>query len=462
MVEPFGAASHPIRSRVQMNLQQQLVDFLEAARQSTGVPGIGAALVVGDMRFTAAVGSASLATALPLSAESRFQVGCISKVLTSLVALELSRKGILDLDSGIGEYLTEFADTEKGRDITPRHLATHTSGYQGINLVRAEDAYFYSWGKFVEFFRNTTQLFRPGTVFSYEHSECVVLGEIVRRVTSKDVATLAREWILAPLGMTTGSVKQDHGDAVRHVADHTYDPKAGCYKPVRSVPYCNFWSASLADMTIGLGDLARVGEALAGLSACGLGERTVIEARQPAIALPHHIGGDRSERLPRAFGVGCAQYENHLLGHNGSARGQTCGIRFDPVRSVVIVVAANAWQPYLRDVLLDSVAKAMGGAAAQPMPTKCEPSWRLQDSEGFYISTTLGVTLRAQRQADRLSCTIHNDQAPTPVSLMVLRDDSGRLVVQSDLSHLSVGFFHDPKSGGPCMLVGLNAFKKVA
>ena len=72
--------------------------------------------------------------------------------------------------------LQELGGTKKGQNIAVRHLASHTSGYRGLNLASTESAYFYSWEKFVEFFRNTTQTFSPGTVFNYEHTESVVLG----------------------------------------------------------------------------------------------------------------------------------------------------------------------------------------------------------------------------------------------------------------------------------------------
>jgi CubicO group peptidase (beta-lactamase class C family) len=438
---------------------QQLSTLLSDIQQRTGVPGLGVTLIHEGTGHSATVGRGSSEGSARLTPESKFQLGCITKLLTSLVVLELCNEGTLDLDLPIAEYLGEFGRDPKSRAISIRHLASHTSGYQGTNLAGTEEAHFYSWTKFVEFFRNTPQMFSPGTVFNYDHSECVILGEIVRRVTGATPAKLTNELVFEPLGVRTGTIAGDRGQECS-VADHVFDRTSQRYKNLKTIPYCDFWAASLSDITINLPDLTTLGEALIGRAWCRLKEATIRAAQTQTILIPPHAGGTKSERLPERFGFGCAEYAGGLFGHNGSARGQTCGFRFDRANGLVIVVALNAWEPYVRDLILEHLV----AQTSQPAPpsTAHDDTWNLRESEGTYLGGVQGVTVVARMDGERLALKITNERTHTALCGTVGTDGGGRLVWHSEAKHLSVALFRDVTSDAPCVMIGMNAFKRVA
>lgn len=440
--------------------EQRMQSLLQQLHAKTGIPGLSASISVGGARTTAVAGANSSDGSIPMSPDSRFQLGCITKLLTSLIAMELSHSGALNLDAPIGEYLPELAGVQKSRDIRLRHLGSHTSGYQGLNLADPHSAYFYSWEKFTALFRETPQIFTPGTVFNYEHTECVLLGEIVRRVTQSEPAQLVAELILKPLQLTIGSLKADMSDPRFRVADHAPQGESGQFKELRSVAYCGFWAASLSDLTISTLDLVRLGEALAGLAECSLGKRTVENVRAPLMMLPRQTGGPRCEQMPLSFGFGCANYAGGWFGHNGSARGQTCGFRFDPARKRVIVVALNAWQPHIRDFLINQIARDVAPSQPAGPSALSEEDWSFSDIEGSYVSCVQGVSLVAQGQDDQLVCKISNSSTKATAELTLSRNPQGVIAVHSNASHLSAGLFRDPTTGAPCFMIGLNAFRK--
>jgi len=444
-------------------LEARLQGLLTQIHERTHVPGLSVAVTLDGVRVHASVGTTSSDNSVELSPQSRFQSGCITKMVTCLVVLELARRQTLSLDAPMADYLPEIEDVPKARSITLRDLASHTSGYQGLNLANTESAYFYSWDKFVTFFRNTPQTFLPGTVFNYEHSECVALGEIVRRVTRSSPDRIARDLIFDPLGVTLGAVQTDASDPKAHVLNHAFDPASGRYKPLRAVPYCDFWADSLSSATISPSDLALLGEVLAGVTVSRLETDTIAEAQRTVIRIPAHIGGPRKEQMPVSFGFGCGQYSGQLLGHNGSARGQTCGIRFDPARRMVIVVALNAWQPYLRDLILNTVADQIRPAGTVPEAASGTVSeeWMLEEWQGSYTGCLQGVSLATRMEDGRLICTLTNQSTRTIAAMTLSRSDSGLLTLHSDAPHLSIGLFREASSGSPCMSVGLNAFRKI-
>jgi len=122
-------------------------------------------------------------------------------VTTTLIAL-LVAAGQVQLDAPVAGYLPEWASgptPEWRREVTVRNLLTHTSG------LATHKPYF-------ETARNKRELlhrifaepltFEPGTQAAYSDLGFILLGEIVERMTGQGLDTLARERILAPLGMT--------------------------------------------------------------------------------------------------------------------------------------------------------------------------------------------------------------------------------------------------------------------
>ena len=73
-----------------------------------GVPGATIAVLAGGEVATAAGGVTSLATQVPVDAETVFQIGSITKIWTTTLVLQLVDDGLLDLDQPLLDYLPEL------------------------------------------------------------------------------------------------------------------------------------------------------------------------------------------------------------------------------------------------------------------------------------------------------------------------------------------------------------------
>ncbi len=448
-------------------LDTRLAAIVEETFRGVRMPGLSVAISAGGERAAANFGTLAAGSGLAMIPAARFQIGCITKMLTCVVAMQLVQEGKIDLDGAVADYLPELARIPGGRDIQIRHLGTHTSGYRGLNPSSTEYGYFYSWEKFAAFFRGTPQMFPPGSVFNYEHTECVILGEVIRRVSGSSCEALIRDLILGPLQLTVGSIERDGGQPEAKVADHSFDRGSGQFKPVRSVPYCSFWASSLSSMTASTADLVTLGEMLADLRRVpAIGREAIGEVMRQAVQLPRSSGGPEREVSPRSFGFGCAQYGAGIFGHNGSARGQTCGLRFSPRHGIVAAVALNCWDPYARDSLLESVLgelipDAVAESSARPTLQKLQ----MDELEGTYAGCVQGVEILVTRNGERLVCAIAGlggGGAGHKLTIEMTVDEAGELRAKCPLRHLSAGFFREESTGAPAMLVGLNAFKKVS
>jgi CubicO group peptidase (beta-lactamase class C family) len=445
-----------------MSDHDQLQNLLENIQHKTGIPGLIVTATSSTQKLRTAVGIASIDTGAPLTGECRFQLGCITKLLTSLLVVELARKRVIDLKAPLAEYIAEFQSVPKAQEIQIQHLASHTSGYQGLNIINSEIAYFYSWKKFADYFSRAPQLFRPGTVFNYEHSECVILGEISRRVTGAPTDEMMRQLIFEPLGLTPGRIKSDGLQPEFNVADHGLDTASGRYKTLRTVPYSAFWLSSLSDLTLSTSDLLVLGREMIDGTRSKIGRDAIIECRKQVARVPQTVGGSQREQMPLSFGFGCAEYAGQLFGHNGSARGQTCAFRFSPTHDLVIVAALNAWQPYLRDSIVNRIADAVRKSESQPSHLTHRSVWNFDELEGTYTGCVQGTTLVARREQDKLICNVANKATAAALEIEVTCDPEGFLAMKSEVPHLSLGFFREEESGAPGIMVAMNAFKKVA
>jgi CubicO group peptidase (beta-lactamase class C family) len=448
------------KSNSELNVfSSNLQTFLDSVRKETGVPGICLGLNIAGQNLLISNGKLAVDSAIQMNPDAHFQLGCITKLLTALVTAEMISSGKIDPDDPIEKYLEELSGTERGKNIAVWHLLSHTSGYRGLNLADPSVAYYYSWPIFLNFFQATPQLFKPGTVFSYEHSEYAILGEILERISGERISDLYDQMIFKPLNITAGSIKNDYHEKEISVADHTLSPTELKYNKIKAIPYGSFWRASLSELTMGVQDLLKIASAICGINAVlnGLSEKAITFVQKQVIKLPQTHGSARHEQLPGAFGVGCAAYRGWILGHNGSARGQTCGLRFDPRNKIALVIGMNAWQPFLRDSIINHI---FGSLRGEPIPSFPEGPFYLplNDLVGTYIGPQ-DQEIVVTSEGDQIHCSLNSPNGAS-LTISMKKDENNILRVCSETMHYSLGFFKEPDSGAQGIMLGLTAFRK--
>jgi len=444
---------------VMNNVRKQVHTLLATIKEQTGVPGISVAMNIGRPKVLASIGTLSIDSQEPMDENTHFQLGCISKLTTAMVAAELIGAGKLDPDDPIEKYLEELRGTERGKNIEIWHLLSHTSGYRGLNIMDPGVSYYYTWKKFLEYFKSTPQLFKPGTVFSYEHSEYAMLGEIINRITGSELLDLYNEMIIGPLKLTTGSIRMDQRGKEQYAVDHKFNPETMKFEPLRPIPFSDFWNASLNSLSMNTRDLLTIASTICGIHKppSGISEKAIEFVQKQVIKLPQTYGSLRHEQLPVAFGVGCAFYRGWLLGHNGSARGQTCGLRFDPRSKIALVIGINTWIPFIRDSIINNIFGMLRGRQIPPAPeVPFEKSF--DDLVGVYTGPQ-DQEIVVTCENEQVNCAYKMKNIPS-LNILMQKDEKGILRVCSDTQHYSIGFFHESESGFDGLMFGTLAFRK--
>ena len=161
--------------------------FVEQAMARNGTPGLALALV--DRRGLLTVrtyGYADLERRLPVTADTRFEIGSISKSFTVIALLQEVEAGRLDLHRPVRQYLPWFTPATRWRPVTPHDLLTHTSGLPGDrDDVPSSPAQAYAA-------RERTLGSAPGTYWAYSNIGYQVLGALLEKLTGKPLPAVIR------------------------------------------------------------------------------------------------------------------------------------------------------------------------------------------------------------------------------------------------------------------------------
>jgi CubicO group peptidase (beta-lactamase class C family) len=433
------------------SLRTLLDGFVARVQRETRVPGIGVAVCIAGERFEAYAGTGRSA---PLEPGARYHLGCTTKLLLAMVVLELAQHGVLDLDAAICEYVAELRGTQHGRNIRVSHLLSHTSGYRGTHLL--DDATRVDrWDDFVAYLKGAPALFPPGAVFSYEHTETVLLAEIVRRATGRSSLELVAEHLLAPLRIEPGTFGEDERDAGRH----RFDARSAAYVPLDTAPpLAPFWLPAFSSHTVTLAELRHVAEVTMGTARPSLlaaATRTALATT--VVRLPPTAGGPLSELLPVGFGLGTAELRDGCRGNTGISAGQCLGLRYDAPSRVAVAVALNAAAPHVRDFVLATVAAEI--LRRPPARDTAAFGFDFAELEGTYLGPGGGI-VRARRHDGRLVCEIGREHRLQTLTAELSLDSQRRLALRSPVPQLSIGFFTEPQSGAAGLMLGLSAYRR--
>src|SRR6201995_5982253 len=97
------------------------------------VPGAALGIWSDGQEILAAHGVLNAGTQVPVTTDSVFQVGSITKIWTATMIMQLVDEGLLSLDTTVSAVLPgrRLGTADVGDQVTVRHLLTHTSGIDG-------------------------------------------------------------------------------------------------------------------------------------------------------------------------------------------------------------------------------------------------------------------------------------------------------------------------------------------
>ena len=105
--------------------------FIEKELKEANIPGAALVIVEGNQITHLRGYGVAGPDGRPITAETAFFIGSVSKSFTALATMQLVEAGQIELDAPVQKYLPWFrvADPEASRQMKVRHLLNHTSGF---------------------------------------------------------------------------------------------------------------------------------------------------------------------------------------------------------------------------------------------------------------------------------------------------------------------------------------------
>jgi CubicO group peptidase (beta-lactamase class C family) len=157
-------------------------------------------------------GTADLEHEVPVTVETVFRLGSVTKQFTAAAVLRLVDQGKVSLDDPITKYLPD--SPVRGRTVSIRQLLNHTSGirsYTSLGPAYWRDTFRLDLPpeRIAALTANLEPDFEPGTNWLYNNSGFVILGLLIEKVSGQRYSTYLEREIFAPLGLRSTSYCDD-------------------------------------------------------------------------------------------------------------------------------------------------------------------------------------------------------------------------------------------------------------
>ncbi|HYO59968.1 serine hydrolase domain-containing protein [Archangium sp.] len=349
------ANANPDSRQHPTDLLAEKVDRLMAPWSQGDTPG-AAIIVIQDGRIVLKKGHglANLESKKPITPDTAFLLGSVTKQFTAMAVMMLAERGKLKYDDSLSKFFPEFPPY--AQKITVRHLLHHTAGfpeYEDLFLEsgKLDKDYPRSAKPPRSSFEPTSKdalailaqvkapRFAPGKQHEYSNSGYVILAQIVEKVSGQSFAQFLRQNIFQPLGMSRSLLYDETRPKVQNVAT-SYTLKDGVYRDIDYTPLNAIHGEDNIYSTVE--DLYKWDQAL-------YTERLVKAATLQAAFTPGKLNNGQATEY--GFGWRVRKFLGlNAVGHGGSWLGfKTVILRF-PEQHFTVVVLANLQQFDVGDI----------------------------------------------------------------------------------------------------------------
>ena len=311
------------------------------------VPDFSGVILVAEKEkilYHKAFGFRNIERKTPLDTADIFELASLSKQFTAMIVMMLQEQGKLNYEDAISKYIPDLPY----RNITIRHLLTHTSGlpnYQSVMDEHWDKTKIASNKDNIEYLirYHPAKVFEPGVQFEYSNTGYMLLATIAEKASGEDFITLCRNRIFIPLNMTSTDIRtQVEKKQIENFAmGYIYVSEKERYVNADSFPEFNYtiWLGNRMGpgrVSSTSGDLLKWDRAL--YSEKLVRQTTLIEAFSPMKLI--------SDSLSR-YGFGWRIGENAILGkfvfHTGNNPGyKTEIVRYIDAGKTIILLNNNA------------------------------------------------------------------------------------------------------------------------
>ena len=369
-----------------------LCTFVEDTMEAKGVPGVAVGILCAGKVASAGFGVTNVDHPLPVTDDTLFQIGSITKTFTGAAVVRLVEAGKLALDTPVRTYLPEFkvVDEDASAHATIRHLLAHTGGWEGDYFVDTGGG-DEALAQYVTGMSELEQIAPLGLLFSYNNAGFSLAGRVIEVATGKNFRQALQELVLEPLGLSRCFFGP--GEVITHrfaVGHRVGEEGAEVARPWPLSP-C-IWPAG--GIICPVKDLLRYAQFHLGDGCAADGTRLLMPETMRAMQSPQVAIRD-GEAWGLAWSledVGGAR----TIGHGGGTLGQVTLLTLVPERNFAVAVLTNAdrGREVTREVTYRALSEYLGVQHEEPAPIETSAEELAQYASWYrrpYADIELGV-----------------------------------------------------------------------
>ena len=179
-------------------------DNIRGYMNDNNIPGgLIAVASKGEIVELRTYGEANVELSVPVKANTRFEIGSISKQFVAVAALQLVEEGKLSLDDKIHKHVPSLPGDWAG--VTVHQLLTHTSGIPDYEEIYTYDVYRLRLTpqEVIKIAQARPVDFPPGQGYYYSNTGYFILSMIVERIDQMPLGEILKTRIFDPVGMAS-------------------------------------------------------------------------------------------------------------------------------------------------------------------------------------------------------------------------------------------------------------------
>jgi CubicO group peptidase (beta-lactamase class C family) len=228
-------------------------------------------------------------TGVPATTEMHFRNGAVAISYVSTLLLRLVDQKVVTLDDPLATWLPDLPDADQ---VTLRMLANMTAGYPDFvqnpkldQMLYADPFRQWTSEEQIEVGLSTPRVFAPGTNWDYSHTNYVILGLALEKITGQPLDVALQEQVLGPMGLrnTVAWATPEISEPVLHAFSSERRPALGIPAGTRFYEESTYWNPS---WTLARGSIQTTDIVDLTTSAVAIGEGTLLssESHQAQIA----------------------------------------------------------------------------------------------------------------------------------------------------------------------------------
>lgn len=284
----------------------------------------------GEIIYEKAFGFADIGNKVPITPDTKFRIGSITKQFIAASILKLQEEGKINVQDQLSKFIPDFP---RGNEVTIHHLLTHTSGIHSYTNRPGFLKYVtmpVTSAALVDTIKSYPYDFNPGDNYLYNNSGFFLLGYIIEKISGKSLSDYLKETLFAPLGMNNTGIYESNLVLENEAYGYSYENG----KMMKALNWDMSWAGGAGALYSTVKDLYTWNEAV--FNGKVLSEESLKAAFTPGVL-------NNKKTTDYGYGWSIQDFRGlKFIEHGGGLHGFTSFLERQPEKKITVVVLCNS------------------------------------------------------------------------------------------------------------------------